>query len=155
MHLYLTKRSHLNSLYVNDDGQVLYKVETPFRFLGLMSTIKSVLPSDVVRAPGPSRINEPPPYGPVNDNDVKDDVQYDAVPADDVDGEDTDYESKEDEAELVGVRFTHLAEIKFNDVMSSVIRYHGEEYETNEFFTQKEMGWYGRYAPFRGPRVSL
>jgi len=152
MHLWLTKRSHLNSLYVHDDGQVLYRAETPFRFLsvGLVSTIKSALPGDIP-APGPSRVlSEPPPHSLINDNDVKDDVQYDTVPADDVDGEDTDYESKEDEAEP-RVRFAHLAEIKFNEIMSSVIRYHGEEYETNKLFTKKEMGWYGRHRAFAGP----
>jgi len=150
MHLYLTKRSHLNSLYVNDDGQVLYKVKTPFRFLGLVSTIKSALPGDIP-APCPSRINGPPPHGPINDNDVNDDsVQYDAVPGDDIDGEDTDDESREDKGEL-HVRFAHLAEIKFNNIMSSVIRYHGEEYETGKFFTKKEMGWYGRRHAFAGP----
>jgi len=119
-----------------------------------VSTIKSALPGDIP-APGPSRINGPPLHDLINDNDVKDDIQYDVVPADDVDEEDTDYELKEGEAELRGVRFAHLAEIKFHDIRSSVIRYHGEEYETSKFFTKKEMGWYGRYAPFRSLRASM
>ncbi|KAF8352172.1 hypothetical protein F5887DRAFT_16376 [Amanita rubescens] len=41
MHLYLTNRSHLNCSYINDHGQLLYKVETPFKLSGLVSTITS------------------------------------------------------------------------------------------------------------------
>jgi hypothetical protein len=146
MHLYLSKRSHLNSSYVNDDGQVLYKVETPFKFkFGMVSTIKSALPS-YIPAPGSSNINGPPgpPYEPISDNGVQGDVEYDAVPDDDDDENDIGFE----DAQLCN-RFTHLAEIKFNTIASSVMRYRGEEYKTCKFFTKKELGWYGRYAPFQ------
>jgi hypothetical protein len=142
MHLYLTKRSHLNSSYVNNDGQVLYKVETPYRLVGLASTIKSALPGDI-GAPGPNRMNETSPHGQTSDNDVEGDVEYDVVPNDD-DENDIEHEANE-ETELQ-VRFAHLAEIKFNRITSSVIRFRGEEYETRKFFTRKE--WHGRYAPF-------
>ncbi|SRR6266576_4479865 len=148
MHLYLSKCSHLNSSYVNDDGQVLYKVETPFQFkFGLVSTIKSALPS-YIPAPGSSKINVTPPYESISDNDVEGDVEYDAVPDDDVDGKDISPESKDD-VELLRDRFAHLAEIKFNKITSSVMRYRGEEYKTSEFFTKKELCWFGRYAPFQ------
>jgi hypothetical protein len=145
MHLYLSKSSHLNSSYVNDDGQVLYKVETPFQFkFGLVSTIKSTLP-DYIPAPGSSKINGPPPYESISDNDVKGDVEFDAAPDDDVDENDV---GLEDAAELRD-RFAHLAEIKFNKITSSVMRYRGEEFKTSEFFTKKELGWFGRYVPFQ------
>ena len=144
MHLYLSKCSHLNSSYVDDDGRVLYKVETPFKFkFGMVSTIKSVLPS-YIPAPGSSNINGPRPYESISDNEVEGDVEYDAVPDDDVDERDIGFE----DAELRD-RFAHLAEIKFNKITSSVMRYRGEEYKTCKFFTKKELGWYGRYAPFQ------
>jgi len=134
MHLFLSKCSHLNSSYVNDDGQVLYKVETPFKFFGLISTIKSALPGDIP-TPGSSRINGPRPYESISDNNVKGDV----------DEKETDFESKEDD------RFAYLAEIKFKKITSSVMRYRGEEYETCKFFTKKELGWFGRHRAFTGP----
>ena len=119
MHLYLSKCSHLNSSYVNDDGQVLYKVETPFKFFGLVSTIKSAVPG-YVPAPGSSNINRPPPYELISDDEVQSDAGYDAI-----------------------------AEIKFNMITSSVMRYRGEEYETSKFFTKKGLGCFGRCAPFQ------
>lgn len=63
MHLYLTKCSHLNSSYVDDDGQVLYVVETPFKLFSQVSTITSALSGDITST---SKINEPPPYDPIN-----------------------------------------------------------------------------------------
>lgn len=137
MHLYLTRRSHLNSLYVNDDGQVLYKVETPFKFVGLVSSIKSVLPGDIP-APDPSKIsNPPPPYEPINDNDIEGD---DEEPDDGA-----DEEPDEEDVELY-YRFANLAVIEYNKIATSVMRYRGEEYETSKFFTKKEYGWFGWYA---------
>jgi hypothetical protein len=144
MHLYLTGRSHLNSSYVNNDGQVLYKVETPFKFVGLVSTITSALPGDIPVS-SPSRINDPPPYDQIGDNNVKGDVEYDEIPDDDVDGKHIDHEPAKEVIELPD-RFAHLAEIKFNRITSSLMRYRGEEYETSSFFTKKELGWHGRYA---------
>ena len=146
MHIYLTRRSHLNSLYVNNDGQVLYKVQTPFKFVRLVSTIKSALPGDIP-APGSSRISDAPPT-PSSDNGVEGDDEFDEALDDDVDESD---EPKED-TELCG-RFAHLAEIKFG-LTSSVIRYRGDEYETNKFFTKKEYGWHGWYAPLYRPGAS-
>jgi hypothetical protein len=156
MLLYLTKRSHLNSLYVNNNGQVLYKVETPFNLSGLVSTIKSALPGDIP-APGSSRISDTPSsYDAISDNN-DDDVKLDGEPEDDVDEEPDDDVAEEPEdvgdekdgpdedIELLN-RFAHLAEIKFNTIASSVIRYRGEEYETRKFFTRK-FGWEGRYVP--------
>ena len=138
MHLYLTRRSHLNSSYVNDDGQVLYKVETPFKFVGLVSTIKSVLPGDIT-TPDCSKISDlAPPYESINDNDVEGD---DEEPDDDADDE-----PDEEDIEL-RYRFVHLAVIEYNKIATSVMRYRGEEYEMSKFFTKKEYGWFGWYAP--------
>jgi hypothetical protein len=107
MHLYLTKSSHLNSSYVNNDGQVLYKVKTPFKLLsiGMVSTITSILPGDI--RPSSSGTSDDL-YDMISDNDVKGNVAFDEVPKDDVD-------EKEDPTEEIGLRdqFAHLAEIKF------------------------------------------
>ena len=97
----LTRRSHLSSLYVNEDEQVLYKVEIPFKLIGLVSTIKRVLPGDIVPAPDPSasKISDLSPYEPINDNDVEGD---DEEPDDDADDE-----PDEEDIEL-RYRFVHL-----------------------------------------------
>ncbi len=58
--------------------------------------------------------------------------ERDVVVDDDVDEKDIDYDSKEHVE-----RFAHLAKIKFNTIKSSVISYHGEEYETSKFFSKK------------------
>ncbi|KAG6819714.1 hypothetical protein H0H93_009330 [Arthromyces matolae] len=50
MHLYLSNSSHLNSSFTNDDGQVLYKVETPFVFGAQVSTVTCVVPNDIPHA---------------------------------------------------------------------------------------------------------
>lgn len=68
MHLYLTKCSHLNSSYVNDDDQLLYKVETPFKFFGPVSTITSALSGDISSS---GKISSPPPYDAIDRNGVK------------------------------------------------------------------------------------
>ncbi|KAM6502719.1 hypothetical protein JOM56_002696 [Amanita muscaria] len=47
MRLHFTNRSHLNSAYVNDSGQVMYKVETPNKYFNRVATIKRVLPGDL------------------------------------------------------------------------------------------------------------
>ncbi|KAF8734299.1 hypothetical protein AX14_003465 [Amanita brunnescens Koide BX004] len=143
MHLYLTRRSHLNSSYVNNDGHVLYKVETPFKFVGLVSTIKSVLPEDIPTA-GTSRIHDPPSCDPISDSDVDGNVESDEVSETDI-----DYEPEDDEQ--LCHRFAHLAEIKYHGIASSVIRYRGEEFETRKFFTKKEYGWHGFHRAFTGP----
>ncbi|GLB35680.1 hypothetical protein LshimejAT787_0212450 [Lyophyllum shimeji] len=54
MHLYLSTRSVINSTFANEDGQVLYKVETPMAAGTRVSTISMVVPDDV-----PQRDGEP------------------------------------------------------------------------------------------------
>ena len=144
MHLYLTKFSHLNSSYVNDNGQVLYKVKTPFKLLsiGMVTTITTILPEDI-RTPSSSGTSDNL-YDTISDNDVKGDVEFDGVPRDDVDEKEDQIDSEKIE---LRDRFAHLAEIKFKMITSSVMRYRGEELKTSEFFTKKEWGYYDRYAP--------
>ncbi|KAF8352175.1 hypothetical protein F5887DRAFT_912732 [Amanita rubescens] len=122
MHLYLTKCSHLNSSYVDDDGQLLYKVETPFKFFGPVSTITSALSGDISSA---SKISSPPPYDVIDGNGVK----------------------GQEHAKLSD-QLAHLAEIKFNTISSSVMSYDGKVYETSQFFSKK--GW-RRDRVFTGP----
>ncbi|KAM6502728.1 hypothetical protein JOM56_002705 [Amanita muscaria] len=47
-------------------------------------------------------------------------------------------------------KFTNLAEIKFNVVDSSVMRFGGQEYEISHFLDKKGLGFYGRKTSTRG-----
>ncbi|KAF8635601.1 hypothetical protein AX15_000241 [Amanita polypyramis BW_CC] len=136
MHLYLTKRSHLSSTYTDGDGQILYKVEN--KFFNRVTTIKRALPRDIHTHPRSSREESAPPDEAISDNDIRGDVD-----------ENDDAEASEDPA--LRYRFGHLAEIKFNTITSSTIRYHGEEHETGKFFTKNGLGWNGCNWVFTGP----
>ncbi|KAG5642050.1 hypothetical protein DXG03_003749 [Asterophora parasitica] len=46
MHLYLSTRHHLNSIYSNEEGQALYKVETPSGIASRTSSISYVVPNE-------------------------------------------------------------------------------------------------------------
>ncbi|KAF9463420.1 hypothetical protein BDZ94DRAFT_1258757 [Collybia nuda] len=46
MNLHLSDRSPINATYFNDDGQAIYKVETPIRLGTRTSTITRVIPND-------------------------------------------------------------------------------------------------------------
>ncbi|KAM6493987.1 hypothetical protein JOM56_010348 [Amanita muscaria] len=153
MHLYLTKWSHLNSSYVNDDGQVLYKVETPNKFFNRVATIKRIVPGSIIDPPpSTSGRGVPPQYEFVNDNDVKgDDVEYDKVPDEHVDEKDDIREELNDDDLALKDRFSHLAEIKFHDFTSSILRFGGHEQQTSHFFTSKGFGYYGHNRVFTGP----
>lgn len=52
MNLHLSKRSPLNSIFSNDNGQIIYKVETPLNIGARTSTITRVVPNDLERAQG-------------------------------------------------------------------------------------------------------
>jgi hypothetical protein len=52
MKLHLSERSPLNSTFSNDAGQILYKVDTPLKLGARTSTIKRVIPNDVVPQQG-------------------------------------------------------------------------------------------------------
>ncbi|GLB35660.1 hypothetical protein LshimejAT787_0212250 [Lyophyllum shimeji] len=47
MHLYLSTPSPLNSVYTNEHGQALYKINTPGMFGARKSTISCVVPNDI------------------------------------------------------------------------------------------------------------
>lgn len=47
MHLYLSNHSPLNSVYTNEHGQAIYKVETPKAFGTRTSTISRIVPNDI------------------------------------------------------------------------------------------------------------
>jgi hypothetical protein len=47
MHLILSHSSPINSVYSNEDGQAIYKVHSPFKFIGRTSTISRILPNDI------------------------------------------------------------------------------------------------------------
>jgi len=47
MHLVLSRRSHLNAVYSNEDGQAIYKVHSPFKFKGRTSTISRIMPNGI------------------------------------------------------------------------------------------------------------
>ena len=46
MHLYLSGRSPLNSIFTNESGQVLYKVSSQIKFPARTSTITRIVPND-------------------------------------------------------------------------------------------------------------
>ncbi|KAK2460725.1 hypothetical protein APHAL10511_007195 [Amanita phalloides] len=152
MHLYLNKRSHLNSSYYNEDRHVLYKVETPNRFFSRVTTIKSALPGDICPRPSPSKTNgdhHSPQYELFGDKDVKGDITYDEGP-DDVDEKEPESEAPDGDI-LLPDRFAHLATIQFANIGSSRIRYGGEEHETGKFLTKKELNVFGQNRVFTGP----
>ncbi|GLB35659.1 hypothetical protein LshimejAT787_0212240 [Lyophyllum shimeji] len=47
MHLYLSTPSPLNATFTNEDGQVMYKVDTPMAVGTRTSTISCVVPNDI------------------------------------------------------------------------------------------------------------
>ncbi|PFH53535.1 hypothetical protein AMATHDRAFT_137257 [Amanita thiersii Skay4041] len=57
MHLYLTNHSHLNTSYTNEEGQILYRVETQGYF-NKVSTISRVVPNNSVNKKKPSLQDE-------------------------------------------------------------------------------------------------
>ncbi|KAG6810702.1 hypothetical protein H0H92_010665 [Tricholoma furcatifolium] len=106
MHLYLSDRSPLNTILTNADGQVLYKVETPFTLGSRTSTVTRVIPNDI---PG----NEEEP-------------------------------SMQD-------RYEYFGEVEHNPISSSVLRFGGNQFETNTFFRKAEWAPNGRSRIFTGP----
>lgn len=51
MKLYLSSRSPINSVFTNEDGQAIYKVETPMT-MKRVATITRVIPNDIVPQDG-------------------------------------------------------------------------------------------------------
>ncbi|KAM6502722.1 hypothetical protein JOM56_002699 [Amanita muscaria] len=147
MHLYLTNWSHLNSTYVDDSGQAMYKVETPNKFFNRVATIKRVLPGNLYSSSSGNRHSS---HGVTNDNDpVKSDVEGDEH----VDENDVIQEAEggNDERRFGDLNFGHLAEITFNPIAPSVLRFGGEEHKSNQLFTKTGSGWYGSSRAFIGP----
>ncbi|KAG6817034.1 hypothetical protein H0H87_000446, partial [Tephrocybe sp. NHM501043] len=52
MHLYLSKRSFINSTLTDEHGQVLYKVDTPIWRLSRTTTLSCAIPDDIPRREG-------------------------------------------------------------------------------------------------------
>lgn len=49
MNLYLSKRSPIHSNFTDDEGKVLYKVDTPMKVTGRTSTITRATPEELLR----------------------------------------------------------------------------------------------------------
>ncbi|KAH0584630.1 hypothetical protein H2248_010163 [Termitomyces sp. 'cryptogamus'] len=49
MHFYLSGRSPLNSTFTNEDGQIIYKIETPHSAGTRTSNITCIVPNDIPR----------------------------------------------------------------------------------------------------------
>jgi len=47
MRLVLSRLSHLNAVYSDEDGQAIYKVHSPFKFKGRTSTISKIMPNGI------------------------------------------------------------------------------------------------------------
>ena len=51
MHLTLSNSNPAKAIFSNESGQAIYKVTTPFRIVGSVSTISRILPSSVPGGP--------------------------------------------------------------------------------------------------------
>ncbi|KAF8894852.1 hypothetical protein BD779DRAFT_867293 [Infundibulicybe gibba] len=49
MHLYLSDASPLHATFGNEEGQAIYKVDSPFKLVGRTANISRVVPNDVPR----------------------------------------------------------------------------------------------------------
>ncbi|KAK0451407.1 uncharacterized protein EV420DRAFT_1311985 [Desarmillaria tabescens] len=136
MNLYQMSSGILNNTYTNESGQAIYKVSTPHKFSGRVTTISRIVPSDY----------EPPR--------VEDTTSYElgslrkCTPArSDSDGSSIGREPEVDFRD----RFAPLGYIDWKVFASSVMRYKGEEVKATTYLKKQGWGSYGRNRVFKGP----
>ncbi|KAL4259832.1 protein of unknown function DUF6593 [Pleurotus pulmonarius] len=95
MKLFLNTRRPRNCTLAFEDGQAIYKITTPFKVTGRVTTILRVVPS-------------------------KD-------------------------------KFAHLAEIEWQYIKSSRLRFRGDDIDTGKMFRRFGLGPYGRHRAFTAP----
>ncbi|RDB19297.1 hypothetical protein Hypma_013597 [Hypsizygus marmoreus] len=162
MHLYLSSRSPLHAVYTNEDGQVMYKVETTYGLGNRTSTISCVVPHDIPRKITTSA--RKPAAPPVERESTSESGgeeggrKHGSVDGSRAarDGGRSSGEAEVDEAEAreevdMRDRFALLAQIEHKTVTSSIMRFGGDEVETKTYFKKKGWGWYGRNRVFTAP----
>jgi len=127
MNLYLSRWTYLNSVYMHDSGQVLYKVVTPMTMGGRISTVYKVVPSDA----NPLRFTN---FDPSDDHEAEDDPSFPDL---------TD-ETLKDQFSVVG-SVAHKA------LGNSILTFGDKVVEANEFFTKDGRGLHGFHRKFTGP----
>ncbi|SJL09014.1 uncharacterized protein ARMOST_12390 [Armillaria ostoyae] len=121
MNLYQTSSGTLNNSYANESGQVIYKVSTPHKFSGrVTTTVSRIVPSDY----------EPPRE---EDSELG---NHKSARSEEVDFKD---------------RFAPLGYIDWKTFVSSVMRYNGTEVKATKYLKKHGWGWYGRNRVFKGP----
>ncbi|KDQ23063.1 hypothetical protein PLEOSDRAFT_1068135 [Pleurotus ostreatus PC15] len=109
MKLLLNSRRQRNCTLALEDGQAIYKITTPFKVTGRVTTILRVVPSA---------------------KDKHDDADLDARLQD---------------------KFAHLAEIEWQYIKSSRLRFRGDDIDTGTLFRKFGLGPYGRHRAFTAP----
>lgn len=123
MHLYLTGTSFLNTIYTNDQGQPVYKVQTSCNGFGRTATITRILPKEIPRRGSgtQSTLASTPTLS--ESTGVADESPSSTHPAPSACA---DTDNSED-------RFAHLAQIDWRAFAFSRIRFGGEEIVTKKF----------------------
>ncbi|KAG9219783.1 hypothetical protein CCMSSC00406_0008160 [Pleurotus cornucopiae] len=109
MKLLLNTRRQRNCTLSFEDGQAIYKITTPFKVTGRVTTILRVVPSA---------------------KDEHDDADLDAHLQD---------------------KFAHLAEIEWQYIKSSRLRFRGDDIDTGTLFRKFGLGPHGRHRAFTAP----
>lgn len=63
MHLYLSDRSPLHATFATEEGQAIYKVDTPFKFPRRTATISRIIPNGVEGGGAPDEPDMQDRYG--------------------------------------------------------------------------------------------
>ncbi|EEB95319.1 hypothetical protein MPER_05725 [Moniliophthora perniciosa FA553] len=161
MKLYQTKwgiSAMTNNTYYNDQGHVVYKVDTPFKMSNRTSTITKILPSAA------SSITVNVPISKLAAEEEEDGDNLMDVQPDDGDTSSIDLEKKTDREEdtetlvdeagssgLVNLSsgFEYLAQIDWRFFASSRFRFgNGGEITAKEIFKKEGWGPYGRHRVF-------
>jgi hypothetical protein len=118
MNIYLSSRSPWNATFATEDGQILYKVETPLVVGTRTATITRVVPND---SDSPPEATSTTPEG---------DHHHDS---------DADPDMKD--------RYAFMASIEFRHLSPSTIKLIGSEFSTKDYFRRERLvGLFGPYV---------
>ncbi|KAK7040293.1 hypothetical protein VNI00_009761 [Paramarasmius palmivorus] len=163
MRLYQTKwgiSAMTNNTYYDDNGHVVYKVDTPFKMSNRTSTITKVLPSAaasvIVDVPADKLAGAEDEAEQDNLIEMQDDTSsIDLEKKTDWEEDNADAETLVNEpgsSALASLSsgFEYLAQIDWKFFASSKFRFgNGSEIQTKEFFRKEGWGPYGRHRVFK------
>ncbi|KAF8652777.1 hypothetical protein AX16_004169 [Volvariella volvacea WC 439] len=129
MKLYLSKAWHLGADYINEEGKVLYRVQTNSRLHPTTTHVSSRLVHTLRQQSFLTPIHNGTEQ--IGDSEVE--------------GRDDDTDPDWED------RFVHLARIDFVTFKPSRIAMGGQEVEVSSFFRKGDWGWSGRDRIFNGP----